>query len=133
AGNNAQTLYNQGVTAAFADLGQDASAFIAPGGKYAYPTAGTLDQKIEAIIVQKWASLAYGSHALEAFFERNRTGYPKSSAVYSTDVNYIPGQFVYSFNGVTGIGNYPKRMVFPDVERARNKNTPTEVPITTPV
>lgn len=133
AGNNAQTLYNQGVTAAFADLGQDASAFIAPGGKYAYPVAGTLDQKIEAIIVQKWASLAYGSHSLEAFFERNRTGYPKTSAVYSTDVNYIPGQFVYSINGVTGAGKFPKRLVFPDVERARNKNTPAEVPITTPV
>lgn len=133
AGNDAQNLYNLGVEAAFADLGDDASAFIAPGGKYAYPIAGTLDQKIEAIIVQKWASLAYGCHSLEAFFERNRTGYPQTSDVYSTDVNYVPGQFVYSKNGVTGAGNFPKRLVFPDVERARNKNTPTEVPITTPV
>jgi hypothetical protein len=131
-GDKAQDLYNKGVLAAFAELGYKDSTFIKPGGKYEYPAAGTLDQKIEAIIVQKWASLAYGSHSLEAFFERNRTGYPRSSAVYSTDLNYIPGQLVYPKNGVTG-GKFPKRLVFPDVERSRNKNTPAEVPLTTPV
>jgi hypothetical protein len=132
AGTDAQGLYNKGVLAAFAQNGNDGSAFIAPGGKYEYPVAGSLDQKIEAIIVQKWASLAYGSHSLEAFFERNRTGYPKSSAVYSTDLSYIPGQLVYSKNGVTS-GKFPKRLLWPDVERSRNTSTPAEVPLTTPV
>ncbi|MBO9200942.1 MULTISPECIES: SusD/RagB family nutrient-binding outer membrane lipoprotein [Niastella] len=131
-GVDAQTLYNDGVLAAFDAVGNDGSTFVAPGGKYAYPVAGTLEQKIEAIIVQKWASLPFGSHSLEAFFERNRTGYPKSSTVYSTDLNYIPGQLVYSKNGVTG-GKFPKRLVFPDVERSRNTSTPAEVPLTTPV
>jgi Starch-binding associating with outer membrane len=130
-GDQAQTLYNAGVTAAFNFYGFDATAYIAPGGKYAYPVAGTLDDKIEAIITQKWASLP-GSHSLEAWFERNRTGYPKSSPVYSDDPGYVAGQFVISATSV--IGNvFPKRIVFPDNERSRNTNTPPQVPITTPV
>jgi len=35
-------------------------------------------------------------------------------------------------NSVIG-DNYPKRLVFPDLERSTNKNTPAQVPITTPV
>ncbi|OQP63506.1 hypothetical protein A3860_24510 [Niastella vici] len=132
AGDVTQGLYEQGVEAAFTETGNDGSSFIAPGGAYEYPAAGSMDNKLEAIIVQKWASLAYGAHSLEAFFEKNRTGYPKTSAVYSNVAGYIPGQFVYSPNGVTG-GAFPKRLVYPNVERSRNKNTPAEVPITTAV
>ena len=132
AGDQAQSLYNAGVNAAFAFYGYDATTFIAPGGAYAYPVAGTLDDKIDAIITQKWASLP-GSHALEGWFERNRTGFPKSSPVYSTDdVLYVPGQFVVSATSVIGQA-FPKRIVFPDFERSRNVNTPAQVPITAPV
>ena len=131
AGDQAQTLYNSGVSAAFSMYGLDATSFIAPTGAYAYPVAGSLDDKIDAIITQKWASLP-GSHALEAWFERNRTGFPKSSPVYSTDPGYVGGQFVVSAASVLGDA-YPKRIVFPDVERSRNSNTPPQVPITTPV
>ncbi len=131
AGDQAQTLYNAGVTAAFDFYGFDASSFIATNGRYAYPVAGSLDDKIDAIITQKWASLP-GSHALEGWLERNRTGFPKSSPVYSTDINYVAGQFVVSATSAIGQA-YPKRIVFPDNERSRNKNTPTQVPITTPV
>jgi hypothetical protein len=130
-GDQAQALYNAGVTAAFNVYGFDASGFIALGGAYEYPVSGSLDDKIDAIITQKWASLP-GSHALEGWLERNRTGFPKSSPVYSTVPGYIPGQFVIS--AASAIGNiYPKRIVFPDVERSRNANTPAQVPITTPV
>jgi hypothetical protein len=131
AGDQAQTLYNAGVLAAFDFLGLDGSTFVAPGGAYAYPVAGTLDQKVGAIITQKWASMP-GSHALEAWLERNRTGIPLSSPVYSTDLSYVAGQFVVSAASAIGQA-YPKRIVFPDVERSRNKNTPAQVPITTPV
>jgi hypothetical protein len=131
-GDKTEDLYNQGVEAAFAETGKDGSSFVAPGGAYEFPVAGSQDNKLEAIIVQKWASLAYGTHSLEAFFERNRTGYPKTSAVYSNVAGYIPGQLVYSPTGVTG-GAFPKRLVYPNVERSRNKNTPAEVPLTTPV
>ncbi|MEO7045645.1 MAG: SusD/RagB family nutrient-binding outer membrane lipoprotein, partial [Ferruginibacter sp.] len=132
-GANAMADYNQGVLEAFSAEGLDGSAFVAAGGKYVYPTAGTLDNKIEAIVVQKWASFPYGVHFIEGWFERNRTGYPKSSPVYSSDPSYVPGQFVVSKNSVLNPGQYPKRLVFPDVEGSRNSNTPAIVPATTPV
>ena len=131
-GDGAKQLYNSGVLAAFANLGEDGSSFIASGGVYEYPS-GTTDQNIEAILGQKWASNAYGVHFIEGWFDRNRTGLPKSSPVYSTDPSWIPGQFVVSKNSVLGAGQYPKRIVFPDAEISTNPNTPAQVPITTPV
>jgi hypothetical protein len=128
AGAGAKAKYDAGVTAAFSRYGENAASFIASGGKYAYPSAGNFETKLEAIITQKWASMP-GSHALEAFFEKNRTGYPKTSSVYSTDAGYIPGQFVYPKNGVTN-GQFAKRLIFPDIERSKNSNTPEEQPIT---
>jgi hypothetical protein len=130
-GDGAKALYDNGVLAAFSALGEDGSALIT--SDYAYPTTGTLAQKIEAIIVQKWASFPYGVHFIEGWFERNRTGIPKSSPVYSTDPNYVPGEFVTSKNSVLNEGLYPKRLVFPDAEISTNPNTPPQVPITVPV
>ncbi len=131
-GNGAKALYDQGVLAAFADLGQDGSLFVAPGGAYEYPS-GTMDQDIEAILTQKWTSNAYGVHFIEGWLDRNRTGLPKTSPVYSTDPSYVPGQFVVSKNSILSAGQFPKRLVFPDVEISTNPNTPAQVPITTPV
>jgi hypothetical protein len=122
----AGAAFTAGVNAAFAQY-----ALTAPTtGVYAYPN-GTLQANLKAIIYQKWASFP-NSHALEGFFDQQRTGYPEVSTVYSLDAAYIPGQWVYSKNGVTG-GRFPKRLVFPDSERSRNSSTPAEVPITTPV
>jgi Starch-binding associating with outer membrane len=132
AGNGAKALYDNGVLAAFSSVGQDGSSFIGSGDAYEYPS-GTTEQNIEAIIVQKWASFPYGVHFIEGWLERNRTGYPKTSPVYSTDPSYIPGQFVVSKNSVLSAGQFPKRQVFPDVEISTNPNTPAQVPITTPV
>ena len=129
AGAGAKALYDAGVTAAFAQVNLTPGALLTV--QYAYPAAGTFQQKLEAIIVQKWASFP-GTHDLEGFFEKNRTGFPRTSTVYSTDPAYVPGQLVYSKNGVTG-GAFPKRLLFPDIERARNANTPAELPITTKV
>ncbi|QNR84122.1 SusD/RagB family nutrient-binding outer membrane lipoprotein [Pedobacter riviphilus] len=127
-GAGAAAMYKEGVIAAFAQVGLNVDKIPVPYLNY---SAGTFEQKLEQIIVQKWASFA-GSHSLEGFFEQERTGYPKISAVYSTDDNYIPGQWVYSKNGVTS-GLFPKRLVFPASSRDRNSNTPAEVPITTKV
>jgi hypothetical protein len=134
-GSGAKALYDAGVLASFTATGNasDAATFTDPGGKYEYPTGGTLEQKIEAISTQKWISCAYGTHFLEGFFEKQRTGYPKTSTVYSTDAGYIPGQFVVSKNSVLGPGQLPRRLVFPQVERQANPNTPAQVAITTPV
>ena len=118
--------------AEFFALGENGSSFITPGGAYEYPSA-TTDKNIEAILVQKWTSFAYGVHFIEGWFERNRTVIPKSSPVYSTDPSWVPGQFVVSKNSVLSAGQYPKRVVFPDAEISTNPNTPAQVPITTPV
>jgi len=129
AGAGAKVLYDAGVVAAFAQEGLTPGVLLS--GEYAYPVAGTFQEKLEAIIMQKWASFP-GTHDLEGFFEQNRTGYPKYSPVYSTSPTYVPGQLVYSKNGVTA-GAFPKRLIFPDVERGRNSNTPAEVPVTVKV
>jgi len=131
-GDQSQQLYNSGVIASFSSVGQNGATYVAPGGVYVYPTAGTLDQKIEAITTQKWASLPYGVHFIEGFFEKQRTGFPRSSTVYSTDPSYVPGQFVVSKNSVLG-QSLPRRLTFPDVEVSRNSNAPSLVPITTSV
>ncbi len=130
---NAEALYNKGVLAAFAYYFLDGSSYIAPGGAYAFPAAGSMEQKIQAIITQKWASCAYGCHGIESFFEKNRTGYPLTSAVYSTSGSYIPGQWVVSMNSVLAPGQLPKRFVYPYDERSKNPNTPPELAITVPV
>jgi hypothetical protein len=131
AGSGAKAKYDAGVTASFTATSQSVGTLLT--GNYAYKTSGTMADRIEQIIVQKWASFAYGCHALEAFFEKNRTGFPRTSAVYSDNSSYISGQIVYSKNGVTGAGNFPKRLLFPDNERSTNSNTPGQVPLTTKV
>jgi len=131
-GADAKALYDKGVLASFASMGQNGTSFIAAGGAYAYP-AGSQEQQIEAIITQKWISFGYGVHYIEGYFERNRTGYPKTSPVYSTDPSYIPGQFVVSKNTVLPAGAFPKRILIPNEERTGNANTPASVPLTTPV
>jgi hypothetical protein len=133
-GTGAKAMYDLGVQTAFVNMGSTITAAnTLLAGAYAYPTAGTLAQKIEAIVTQKWLSFGYGLHYLEGFFERNRTGFPKTSPVYSTSGSYVPGQFVVSKNSVLGPGLFPKRLVFPDVETTRNANAPAVVPITTAV
>jgi hypothetical protein len=127
----AKQQYDAGVIASFARNGDDASSFLAVGGKYAYPTTASFEQKLEAVIVQKWASMP-DAHAIEAFFERNRTGYPRTSPVYSTSSSYVPGQIVYSKNGITN-GLFPKRLIFPDLETSRNVNAPADEPLTAKV
>ena len=80
-----------------------------------------------------------GSQGIESFFETNRTHCPQT-----TDVRYViggnnhgyskwhGGELMYSVGGVTG-GQFPKRLLFPNIERQVNSNTPPEVPIITKV
>jgi hypothetical protein len=135
AGAGAKAQYLAGIDASFADNGvtsTTATAFTAastnPNVNFDIST-----NKIQTIITQKWVSLAQGCHSLEAFFDQERTGYPLISAVYSTSASYVPGQWVYSLNGVTPNQLFPKRLIFPKDESDRNKNTPAQVPLTTPV
>ncbi|HSI90684.1 MAG TPA: SusD/RagB family nutrient-binding outer membrane lipoprotein, partial [Adhaeribacter sp.] len=103
-------------------------------GAYAYPTSGTFEDKLEAIITQKWVALAGTTQGIEAFFERNRTGIPKTSPVTSTAAGYVPGQFVYPIEGVTGAGNFARRLLTPENEITRNPNAQAALkPVTTKV
>lgn len=123
--------YDAAVLANFARYSLNGATFVAAGGGYAYPTAGTFDQKLEAIITQKWIA-SFPGNGFEAFFETNRTGYPKTSAVYQDNAGYIAGQIVYSKGGITN-GLFPKRMAYPLTERNANPNAPALVPITTKI
>lgn len=122
-----QELYEMGVTAAFANHN------LAPGnlltGAYAYP-AGTLAQNLEAIIMQKWISLA-GYNGIEAFFETNRTGIPGISTIPAWESDalnpaFLGGAFTYSLEGITG-GLFPKRLLVPQRERSTNVNVPDDL------
>ena len=85
---------------------------------------GETEAKFELIIFQKWLSFA-NTQGMEAFFEHNRTGYPRESAVNPGDDdftdNYVEGEFTKAV-----LGNleppivYPKRLMFPSSERSKN-------------
>ncbi|APD07034.1 hypothetical protein UJ101_01518 [Flavobacteriaceae bacterium UJ101] len=125
-GSNAQTLYEEGVKAAFAQWELDATDLLA--GAYAYP-AGTEDENIEAVITQKWISFFPGN-GYEGFIEHNRTNYPMETTTAQSDPTYIPGQFAYSVEGTTG-GAFPRRLEYSQQERQRNSNAPTTLlPVT---
>ncbi len=126
----AQTMYEAGVTEAFAQFGLDASSFIGAGGVYEYP-AGTFNENLEAIMMQKWAALAR-FQGLEAYFEHLRTGYPRISTVDFEDASYTAGEFTVPINSVIG-DNFPKRFPLVDSEISRNPNAPTAANITAPV
>jgi hypothetical protein len=119
-----------------------------PVAPYAYPASGSFDDKLEAIITQKWVALAGTKQGLESFFERNRNNNPATSAVSSPtptsangawvagtalDPAYEPGEFVYPKNGTTTGKKFATRLLFPTVERSRNPNTPAQVDFTEPV
>lgn len=129
-GSGDKALYDAAVTENFHKYGLDASSFIA--GVYKYPATGTLDQKVEAIITQKWIA-GFPGNGYEAFFDKNRTGYPKTSLVKQSDPNYIPGQLAYSLAGATEGKKFPKRIVYPQEETNTNTSTPALLKITEPV
>ncbi len=85
-----------------------------PGTWTVYPTAGTLTQKIQFIITQKWFAMC-GNQGFEAWCEQRRTGYPDF--------------FVVSKNSLIG-ANYPRRFLYPTSESTRNVNFPGLAPIT---
>lgn len=127
-GVGAQALYEQAITTNFNRYGLNAAPFIA--GAYAYPAAGTFADKLEAIITQKWVS-SFPGNGFEAFFEKNRTDFPRTSAVPQSNAGYIPGQFALSVEASET--TFPKRIVYPLSERNANTNAAALVPITTPV
>lgn len=127
--------YDAAIVENFKKNGLDAStanSFIS--GAYAYPAAGTFEQKLEAIIVQKWVA-SFPENGFEAFFEKNRTDYPKTSPVPQNISTYIGGQFAFSASPdvVVPYGTFPKRIPYPLSERSYNANTPELLSTTTKI
>ena len=93
----AQSQFDLAITASATWLGQSA-------GAPAYITAistipglgltGTFDQKIEAIMTQKWLSLT-NVHPTEAFIEYNRTGYPWTPMATTSVQSHKPYRLMY--------------------------------------
>jgi len=110
---NAQTLYQEGITASFTSYG------IEPG-TYVTDVVATWpadpEQKINAIITQKYFAMC-GNQGFEAWTEWRRTGYPTF--------------FVRSEASVLGNGLYPQRMLYPNTEITRNSNFPGLKTVTT--
>jgi hypothetical protein len=83
---NPATLYNAGITASFeyfavpstpagiATADAEATTYAAQPA-IAYPSGGSLETQVQAIITQKWAALAVFG-AFEAWNEYRRTGFP---------------------------------------------------------
>ncbi|PRY08996.1 SusD-like starch-binding protein associating with outer membrane [Pontibacter ummariensis] len=125
---DAAALYSKGVDAAFEQIGSERMNL------YPYPANGSFEDRLETIIVQKWASFAGTYQGLEAFLERNRTGYPETSEVAATNAAYQPGEFTYPVEGITSGKLFPTRLPWPQDEVQRNPNAPqTPEPITKPV
>ena len=108
---DAQALYEEAITENFASfsvtdtftLGYFAEPAIA------FPTAGTSEDQIKAIITQKWVALN-GNSGTEGWTEWRRTGYPDF--------------FTESVNSIIGAGRLPARCFYPTSEVTRNANFP---------
>lgn len=119
-GAGAEALYNQGIAASF-DLYDvpGASEFTGPGGAYEYVSTGNIEEDIEQIIVQKWASLA-NLNNIEGWLEALRTGYPILTT--DEDPEYEEGRRIVSLASVLPGDQILQSLFYPDLEVQRNTN-----------
>lgn len=119
---NAAALYGSGIKASFTATGNttlEADTYIATApAAIAFTTAVTVEDKVKAIITQKYFAMC-GFQGFEAWNEWRRTGYPTF--------------FVQSVASTIGTGRAPLRMVYPSTEATSNSNYPGTKTIYTPV
>lgn len=126
----AQECYEKGVLAGFDRWGLDGSSYIAEGGSYEWDA----DNQIECIMLQKWVSYAK-ANALDGWFDRNRTGYPKmagSITVRVSDVDpsaglsdgYELGTLVDPGETALQPKQMPRRLMTPSSSSQYNPNAP---------
>lgn len=119
-GAGAENLYNQGIAASFELYGvEGADEFTAPGGVYEYDGSGSIEEDVEQIIVQKWASLANFNN-IEAWIEARRTGYPLLTT--EDEPEYEEGRRIVSLASVLAGNEVPLSLFYPDNEVQRNTN-----------
>lgn len=113
---NAVALYENGVKASFLywGLSQAQAVTYLEQPDVVFPASGSTEQKLDAIITQKWVSMN-GTQNLEAWSEWRRTGYPDFFQISKT----------------TNIGSvFPVRLLYPDSEVTRNPKTPAQKTVT---
>jgi hypothetical protein len=113
---DAEQLYYDGVTLSFLSWNLSFAQAAAYTAQLAveFPAAGTTEQKIKAIIFQKWTSMC-GSQNVEAWTEWRRTGYPD----------------IFTISTTSSIGSkFPVRLLYPDSEITSNPNTPAQKTVT---
>ena len=111
---SAKACYDAALEAAFARTGNAGAAAGFIAGDYAFAT-GTAEAMVEQIINHKWASMPR-CMPLEAWFDINRTGYPKR------------GTTITAYNGV--IESPAVRFLIPDASTIYNENAPEVKPLT---
>lgn len=118
--NRLKNLFGSQVTGVTLD-----TANIVGPGKYAFFNVNFTDEQLlELIIVQKWIALAnIGGH--EAFFEHNRTKYPREYGKiddnFLQNYNTYIGYFHVSVTGVLPDDSpYPRRLIYPSIEQNKN-------------
>lgn len=120
----AKSLYEAAITADYNMRGLNDSTgmaelavIIGGGGAHAFPSDS--EEQLKAIATQKWIALA-NVGMLEAYLERNRTGYPEFTPDEAGD-----GTLSYSVESAIGEKN-PRRLWFPAVSVSSNGNTPAQ-------
>ncbi len=131
---NAITLYNSAVRSSYNLLVTTLPNNQVPN-EIAYPN-GTMQENLNAILTQKWVAQAR-INGIEAWFDILRTGIPGWSPVPTSDPGYDPSStnasgkpqiLSWPSAAVTSedLGQYPKRLLYPDRELNRNPNAPEQ-------
>jgi len=113
---SAQEYYERAITENFIHVGLDdttASNYYTQTS-IAFPSGGSVEDQIEAIITQKWIAMN-GTQSNEAWIEWRRTGYPDF--------------FTVSANSSIG-ANFPVRLPYPSSEVTQNGSFPGQKDIT---
>lgn len=128
-GQDISTLYYQAINAAYSKFGLSTpTELVSAGGAYEFPIGGNFDDKLKALMTQKW--LAMFKQGIESFLDQARTGIPAYSPVAATEPDYVPGELTHSVNAVTAQGKFPKRLLYPTASSDVNTNTPAQVAVT---
>lgn len=127
----AKAAYNQGVTAAFARWGYDATNFIKAGGVYEFNSTST-STMLKSILIQKWVAGAK-ANSWDSWMDRNRTGIPaisdaekvrKNNITLGLEDGYVLGTLVRPGTTVLQAREIPRRLPVPNVSALYNVNAP---------
>jgi len=136
--SGAKTAYEEAIASDFSARGMagQETKFLT-GAKVNWDGATTSAEQLHLIYMQKWVAFFYMNH-MEAWSEIRRTDTPNLSShtgkeIYENPSVYNAGDLIIpAVNGLES-GGLIKRLFYPKVARQLNKNTPAEVPISTPV